>query len=464
MAAANVRDYRTYRYRHLAARRPRVRDAIGDLLETIPNDVIPFGTSPRFDEFYAKLDIVFKTFLRNLYVPAAGVPATTARLGAARRGMPKHFDASRVPDLVEHGRSFAELWNDRFADVLGRASAFLSVVESDVFVSEPDQHVEQIGNFLTLMAGESRPEDLVLFECARILKNVSHVRLLGPHDRLQDSLVVVAATSHLLELALKSRRSDDQDPLWDRPLESQRGYAGRVQLTFGELIRHSLIRAMDPGLYDTDCLTPRALIEEPGYRSESLTSLRAQIWPEAATSAILQMIEALPSTAHDDLDCLLAEVFLTPHAQWQQDPWFQSPYVSITVASATQVFLNVLSASMAGPLPLADLAFFPMFRRDEISRLTAETNRFSTSLADAIQPTIERIERETFFGLKNDFPVDRIVFGPIHRRLSGPEFTHMPADYLAALRNVARRMSFARLDRVLDAVESDDAEVLPQAL
>lgn len=128
--------------------------------------------------------------------------------------------------------------------------------------------------------------------------------------------------------------------LWGRPMPAQRDYGGAIHLTFGQLIRHSLIRGMAPDLYD---------IEQ----------------------------------------------------------------------------LDVLAALAAG------------------------TTRHSTCLADAMQPGLDLIEQATYFGTKDDFPRDGIVLGPVHRRLTGPSFTHMPCTYLTALSEVAERKSFARLRALL---------------
>jgi hypothetical protein len=161
------------------------------------------------------------------------------------------------------------------------------------------------------------------------------------------------------------------------------------------------------------------------------------------------MFERLPASAHGDLDRLLVEVFHTPHIQWQHDAWFQSPYVSLTTASAAQMFLNLLSVPLSGPLPLADLAFFPMFRGDVLTAFAAGTKGHFTCLVDAMQPDLDLIEETTYFGMQDDFPRDGIVLGPVHRRLTGPSFTHMPSTYLKVLSEVAERMSLARFRALL---------------
>jgi hypothetical protein len=232
-------------------------------------------------------------------------------------------------------------------------------------------------------------------------------------------------------------------------MPAQRGYAGSIRLTFGQLIRHSLIRGMDPDLYDTEPLTPRALIAERRYRPDILRQIGTEIWREGPVSALLQMFERLPASAHGDLDRLLVEVFHTPHIQWQHDAWFQSPYVSLTTASAAQMFLNLLSVPLSGPLPLADLAFFPMFRGDVLTAFAAGTTGHFTCLVDAMQPDLDLIEETTYFGMQDDFPRDGIVLGPVHRRLTGPSFTHMPSTYLKVLSEVAERMSLARFRALL---------------
>ena len=453
----DIKDFRTYRYQPIPLPRPAVaRDAIAQLLDVMPNDALPFSNHRRFDDFFAKLDIVFKTFFRNFYAPDSSAPPGAERTGATRFGVPKKFEASRISSLIEHGRNFAALWDRRFAGILGRASAFFPIAESDVFVRGIEEYVTQIRNTLLLAASETRPEELALLESSRILRNVNHLRLLGPHDRFQDSLVVVAAMNHLLILATTIRdERDGTEGLWNKSMPAQQGYRGDIRLSFGQLLTMTIIRGMDPDIYDTDTLTPRALIAEPAYRSDALLKLGRDMWPEGPISALMQMFEDLPDEINDDLDRLLVEAYSTPHSDWDADDWFQSPYTSLTLASAAQMFLNLLSVPFSQSLPLAELAFFPMFKASVVESLAVGATSFSDSLINAMHPQLSAIEEQTYFGMPADYPRAGIIHGPVQRRLTGPSFTHMPATYRAALVELARRKSFNRLAALLDDIRND---------
>ena len=401
-----------------------------------------------FQEFYEKLDFLFKLFLQNFYEGADGTAPAAERIGAARRGfIPKKYTRSRIPGLIEFGRNFAEEWDRRFAGVVGRASAFFPIAESDIFVKKASDHATQIRNMLLLSASETRPEALVLLECSRIFRNVNHVRLLGPHDRLQDCLVVVAAMNHLLVLAASIHSDECQRrDLWDTAMPSQSGYEGPIRLTLGSLVKAMIIRGMDPDIYDTDTLTPRALTAEVGYRPDELNAFGREVWPDGPVSALEQMFEDIPLAMHDAVDRLLVEVFHTPHSQFAADPWFQSPYTSITLASAVQLFLNLLSVPFSQSLPLAEVGFFPMLRKTVITLLISAPTNFSRKLMDLIEPTLDSIEQQTRFEMPDDYPQDNIVFGPVHRRLTGTSFEHMPASYRLALLELSRRKKFRRLE------------------
>lgn len=453
--AGDIGDFRTFRYRHIPLPENVTEpDAIARLFEVMPADTIPFGNHPQFDDFYAKLDIVFKTFLRNFYMAAPGAGLITERIGAARRGVPKKFPRSEIESIVAHGQSFSELWDQKFSRVLGRASTFYSIAESDVFVGSIEGYVTQIRNTLLLSANESRPEELALLECARILRNANHVRLLGPHDRFQDCLVVIAAMNHLFPLAVTLRGWVQAEPsAWEKDLPAQTGYQGDIRVTLGQLVTTMIVRGMDPDIYDTETLTPRALIEEKGYRPDELIDLGRSIWPEGPISALMQMFEDLPDGMHDDVDRLLAETFGIAHATWESHPWLQSPYTSLTIASAAQMFLKVLSVPFSRPLPLAELAFFPLLRSQVVASLIDTQDSHSMRLSAALQPDLESIASETHFGMPADYPREGIVYGPVYRRLTGETFSHMPETYHAALLELARRKSFARLERLLTDID-----------
>jgi hypothetical protein len=172
------------------------------------------------------------------------------------------------------------------------------------------------------------------------------------------------------------------------------------------------------------------------------------------------MFEDIPPAMYDDLDRLLVEVFHTPHSQLAADPWFQSPYTSITLASAAQLFLNLLSVPFSQSLPLAEVGFFPMVRKSVISSLISEPTTFSESLIDLIEPTLDSIEQQTRFNMPNDYPQDNIVFGPVHRRLTGPSFEHMPESYRLALLELSRRKNFQRLKALLEDVGNEHVQEL----
>jgi hypothetical protein len=432
------------------------------LFGMMPTDTVPFSNHPLFQEFYEKLDTLFKLFLHNFYVGADGAALVTERIVGSRRGaIPKKYTRARIPDLIRFGRDFAEEWDRRFAGVVGRASAFFPIAESDIFVPKVSDHATQIRNMLLLSASETRPEALVLLECSRIFKNVNHVRLLGPHDRLQDSLVVVAAMNHLLILAASILSDGHKNgDLWNMALPCQSGYEGPIRLTLGSLVQAMIIRGMDPDIYDTETLTPRALNAEIDYRPDVLNAFGREVWPDGPVSALVQMFEDIPSDMHDELDRLLVEVFHTPHSQLAADPWFQSPYTSITLASAAQLFLNLLSIPFSQSLPLAEVGFFPMVRKNVISSLISEPTTFSESLVDLIEPTLDSIEQQTRFNMPDDYPQDNIVFGPVHRRLTGPSFEHMLESYRLALLELSRRKNFQRLKALLEDVGNEHVQAL----
>ena len=63
---ANIRDFRAYRYQCVRSAQV-VRDkSLGKILDMMPMGAIPFSNHPQFDDFYGKLDIVFKMFLQQL--------------------------------------------------------------------------------------------------------------------------------------------------------------------------------------------------------------------------------------------------------------------------------------------------------------------------------------------------------------------------------------------------------------
>ena len=464
--SVDMKSFRAYRYQHVPARHVAPnKDPIAELFVIIPNDALPFSNHPNFVDFYDKLDIVFKTFLRNFYVGVAGAPLITERIEAARRGVPKQFELSRISSIIQHGRDFARLWDQRFSGVLGRASAFFPIAESDVFVGGIEDYVTQIRNMLFLSASETRSEELVLLECSRIFKNVNHVRLLGPHDRFQDSLVVIAGMNHLLHLAIKIRNEvQGTQELWKKDMPCQNGYQGSIRLTLGELIKMMIVRGMDPDIYDAGKLTPRALIEEADYRPDALTKLARVVWPEGPDSALIQMFEGLPVEMHDDLDRLLVETFYIPHSEWAASPWFQSPYTGLTLGSAAQTFLNLLSVPFSQPLPLAEVAFFPIFKKDVVELLVERPTQFSHSLIGAMHPELKLIEEQTYFGMPDDYDREGIIFGPVHRRLTGPAFRYMPETYYTALSKLSRRKSFVRFQALLQDIGTDSVRELDDYL
>ena len=138
---ANTKDFRAFRFQRITLS----RGAGGDnpfvgLFGMMPTDTVPFSNHPLFQEFYEKLDFLFKLFLQNFYEGADGTAPAAERIGAARRGfIPKKYTRSRIPGLIEFGRNFAEEWDRRFAGVVGRASAFFPIAESDIFVKKGER-------------------------------------------------------------------------------------------------------------------------------------------------------------------------------------------------------------------------------------------------------------------------------------------------------------------------------------
>jgi hypothetical protein len=66
--------------------------------------------------------------------------------------------------------------------------------------------------------------------------------------------------------------------------------------------------------------------------------------------------------------------------------------------------------------------------------------------------------------MPDDYPQDNIVFGPVHRRLSGPSFEHMPKSYRLALLELSRRKNFQRFKSLLEDVGNNHVSALEDYL